>query len=204
MSKRPRLLVALSAAGLLLALTEAIGADPIASCIEQLTGDVVASSHQPFSTDGLVVCPPAESIGDPPVARRHDAETLLTWRAPPGMVVDLGSLEVVIQNTRNGTHEAPTAEGNTVRLRLTCRGLQPGEGEAFHRVTLKGEIFRPLTPDMRSEIAADCRRRQERASNRRRARLASGPPFLVHPICSRKSRSMFRAMTSCWICEVPS
>jgi hypothetical protein len=127
------------------------GQERLQACFAERLATFQATTTEPFTVEGEVLCPAAEPIP-------QDRETVLTYRAPPGALIDPGSLTVRVRDSRNGRNESPIVSGQTLQLRLLCEGLEAGAvGQARHAVTVTGTLVRGISPESVAEIEADCR-----------------------------------------------
>jgi len=126
-----------------------------AACYDRRVAEF-RSTQTPFAVDSEVVCPAAEGDVAAPSVHTFDRESVLTYKAPTGYMIEPRSVQVVVFGSDSGSNGTPDIHSDRVQVSLSCKGKALGEGEAYHRIRLSGVLTRSLSPETMAEFASDC------------------------------------------------
>ena len=133
--------------------------DEVDECLARKQKDY--ESPQTFEQHGDITCGSADVVGIPPRVRTHDESGAVSYKAPPGFVIQNQSISSIqIQNVSqsSGSYGSPTIapDGSVVTVPISCSGKGIGEGRAWQEIVVRGTIVRVASTEQIKQWAIEC------------------------------------------------
>jgi len=116
---------------------------------------------QNFEQRGEITCGSADVVGIPPRIRTHDESGAVSYKAPPGFVIQnqsISSIQIENVSQSSGSYGSPTIapDGSVVTVPIACTGKGIGEGRAWQQIVVRGTIVRVASTEQIKQWALEC------------------------------------------------